>query len=259
MEIEFDLQKSVDENAGLYYDLAKKTKKKIQGAQSMIDDTKKKLEKLRKEESFYFQEEEKKQSKVVRKKEWYEKYHWFISSENFLCIGGKDATTNEIIIKKHLDKEDIVMHTEAPGSPFFVIKNGQQATEKTLAEAAQAVAVFSRAWKMGLGTAEVFSVKPEQVSKEAKPGEFMSKGSFMVYGKREFYRPKLEYAVGNLDGNAIGGPVAAVAAKTSKYVVLGFGKEKKSDTAKKVKNKLGLTDLDEIMGFVPSGGAEVKK
>ncbi|MBI2573738.1 DUF814 domain-containing protein [Candidatus Woesearchaeota archaeon] len=259
MQMEFDLQKSVDENAGIYFDLAKKSKKKILGAQAIILDTQKKLEKLRTEEAKFFAEEEKKQSKVVRKKEWYEKFHWFFSSENFLCIGGKDATTNEIIIKKHLDKEDIVLHTEAPGSPFFVVKNGQQAGEKTIQETAQAVAVFSKAWKLGLGAAEVFSVKPDQVSKEAKPGEYMSKGSFMIYGKREFYHPKMEYAIGNVEGQVVGGPVQAVAAKTDKYVVLVSGKEKKSDTGKKIKNKLGLTDLDEIMSFVPSGGAEIRK
>ena len=259
MQLEFDLQKSVDENAGIYYDLAKKSKKKIHGAQEVIDDAIKKLEKLRKDESTFFEQEEKKQAKVQRKKEWYEKFHWFISSEGFLCIGGKDATTNEIVIKKHLDKDDIVLHTEAPGSPFFVIKNGQQATIKSITEASQAVASLSKAWKRGLGVAEVFSVKPDQVSKEAKSGEYMSKGSFMVYGKREFHHPHIEYAIGNVEGQVIGGPVDAVIPKTSKYVILIPGEEKKSDTAKKVKAKLGLTDLDEIMVFVPSGGAQIKK
>ena len=46
----------------------------------------------------------KKTEKKNRKQEWYEKFHWFFSSEDFLCIGGKDATSNEIIIKKHTEK-----------------------------------------------------------------------------------------------------------------------------------------------------------
>ena len=29
-------------------------------------------------------------------KEWYEKFRWFYSSEGFLCIGGRDSTTNDI-------------------------------------------------------------------------------------------------------------------------------------------------------------------
>ena len=47
-----------------------------------------------------------KEKKLERKKsrEWFEKFHWFYTSEGFLCIGGRDSTSNEIIIKKHTDK-----------------------------------------------------------------------------------------------------------------------------------------------------------
>ena len=143
MEIEFDLTKSVDENAGKYFDLAKKAKKKLEGAKEALEKSKKQFEKLKKEEDKYQEEEEKKRKRKERKREWYEKFHWFISSEGFLCIGGKDATSNEIIIKKHTDKEDIVFHTDMRGSPFFVIKNGDECGEITKDEAAQAVAVHA--------------------------------------------------------------------------------------------------------------------
>ena len=32
----------------------------------------------------------------------FEKYIWFISSENYLVIGGRDQQQNEQIVKKHL-------------------------------------------------------------------------------------------------------------------------------------------------------------
>lgn len=32
----------------------------------------------------------------------FEKFYWFISSENYLVIGGKDQQQNEIIVKRHL-------------------------------------------------------------------------------------------------------------------------------------------------------------
>ena len=137
-----------------------------------------------------------KKQKSKRKQDWYEKFHWFISSEGFLCIGGRDATTNEIVIKKHTDKEDFVFHTEAPGSPFFVIKTesgeGKEPTKKTFEEVALATGVFSKAWKLGLSSTEVFMVKPEHVSKEAQSGEYIAKGAFMIYGKREFFTTKME-------------------------------------------------------------------
>ena len=32
----------------------------------------------------------------------FEKFFWFISSENYLVIGGRDQQQNEIIVKKYL-------------------------------------------------------------------------------------------------------------------------------------------------------------
>jgi predicted ribosome quality control (RQC) complex YloA/Tae2 family protein len=259
MEIEIDLKKSVDENAGVYFNLAKKAKKKLEGAENALKDSQKKLDQLKKQEEKFWKEEEKKQEKIERKKEWYEKFHWFISSEDFLCIGGKDATTNEIIIKKHTDKDDLVFHTDMAGSPFFIIKNGQEASEATIEETAQAVAVYSRAWKLGHTTADVFYVKPEQVSKEAQSGEYMSKGSFMVRGKSTYLHPKLQYAIGLLNEEIIGGPVNAIKKRTKNFILVMSGKEKKSSLAKKIRSKLKGGDLDDIIKFLPAGGAEIKK
>ena len=67
MEIEFDLKKSVDENAGIYFNLAKKAKKKLEGASKAIKDSQKKLSQLQKQEDKFWQEEEKKQEKKERK------------------------------------------------------------------------------------------------------------------------------------------------------------------------------------------------
>lgn len=36
----------------------------------------------------------------VRKALWFEKFHWFISSENYLVIAGKDAQQNEMLVKR---------------------------------------------------------------------------------------------------------------------------------------------------------------
>lgn len=259
MEIDFDLNKSVDENAGTYFNLAKKAKRKLEGATAALADSRKKLQKLLKEEEKFQEEEVLKQQKKERKIEWYEKFHWFFSSEGFLCIGGKDATSNELVIKKHTDKDDLVLHTDMAGSPFFVIKDGQKAGEETIQEAAQAVAVYSKAWKLGHTSADVFYVKPEQVTKEAKPGEYIGKGSFMVYGKTNYLHPKLEYALGLVEDQIIGAPLTAIKKKTTNFVVVISGREKKSSLAKKIRAKLKGGDLDDIIKFLPAGGGEIKK
>lgn len=256
MEVEINLDKSVEQNAEIYFEKAKKAKKKLEGALKALENSKKKLEDLEKEKEKEI-EKIKEVKKVVRKKEWYEKFHWFVSSEGFLCIGGRDATSNEIVIKKHSESGDIVLHTDMAGSPFFVVKEGEKASEETLKEAAQATASYSKAWKLGLGVLDVFYVKPEQVTKKAKSGEFMPKGAFMVYGKTKYFRPRLEMAIGIKDGSIVGGPVSAVKKNAEKFVIVLPGKHKKSDMAKKIRKKIG-GDLDEIIKFLPTGGCDLK-
>ena len=205
-------------------------------------------------------EEKEKQRKVEaeKSKEWYEKFRWFISSEGFLVIGGRDSTTNEIIIKKHADKDDLVFHTDMAGSPFFVVKaERKKIGEQTLKETANATASYSRAWKLGIAMTDVFYVKPDQVTKEANTGEYVQKGAFIIRGKTNYISSELKVAIGLKDGKIIGGPVAAIKPNSEKLVIITQGNDKPSDAAKKVRHKLGGGDLDEIIRFLPSGGCRV--
>lgn len=259
MDLEIDLNKTVDENASQYFELSKKARKKLEGAKKALIESQKKLSELQKQENKFVEEEKQKQEKREIKREWYEKFHWFISSEGFLCIGGKDATSNEIIIKKHLEKDDLVFHTEMAGSPFFLIKNGKDVKEETLNETAQATAVYSKAWKSKHPSADVFYINPDQVSQEAMSGEFLAKGSFMIYGKKNYLHPKMEMAIGLVEGKIIGGPLNAIKKQTDNFIFIIPGEEKKSDLAKKIKYKLKGGDLDDIITFLPAGESSFRK
>lgn len=252
MELKLSLNKTVEQNAEKYFEQAKKYKKKIPGIKKTIDMYKDKLMKAEEEVSSHQQ--------VARepkpKKEWFEKFRWFISSDDFLVIGGRDATTNEIIIKKYTDKNDVVFHTELPGSPFVVIKNpeNKDIPAQTIKESAELCASFSKSWKSGRTTAEVFYINPEQVSKEAPSGmSALSKGSFMINGKRNFITATLNVAVCNI-GRIMAGPVSAIKKqcedKGLKYVEIIQGQDKLSDVGKKI-NKIIDGDLDEIVRNLP--------
>ncbi|MCP3683689.1 MAG: DUF814 domain-containing protein [bacterium] len=255
MRITLDLKKSVEENAANYFEKAKKAKKKVKGAREAIEKSRKKLLNVKK----VVEEEEKKAEKKKVPKEWFEKFRWFICSDGFLVVGGRDATTNEIVIKKHTDKEDVVFHTDMAGSPFFVIKSGgKKVSEKSLEEVAKATASYSRAWRLGLGYIEVFHVKPEQVTKKAQSGEYMAKGAFMVYGKTNYITAEVGVAVGISKDKIMGGPESAIKKNCEKYVKIKQGKDKASDVAKKIKRKIG-GELDDIIRNLPSGGCAVEK
>ena len=196
-DIYLNLKKSLGENANLIYSKGKKADKKIKGTIPAFEKTKAKIENLNiKKESMEIEI-----NFLIKKpkKKWYEKFRWFESSDGFLIIGGRDATSNEVIFKKYLESNDLVFHTNFPGSPLTLVKNqkNKQIPEKTIQEAADFTASFSRAWKETWGVVDVFFVKPDQVSKSPPTGEFLPKGSFMISGKKNFVKnAKTELAIG---------------------------------------------------------------
>lgn len=259
MEIEIDLSKSLEKNAEEYYDKAKKIKGKIEKAKIVIEKFKKKLEDLEKrQEKKKVKEIEKEEAKKNIKTEWFEKFRWFYSSEGFLCIGGRDATTNDILVKKHLEEGDLVCHTDMPGSPFFIVKaEGKTPGEQTKEELAIATASYARAWKLGLSFAEVYIVEADQVKNDLT----LPKGMFMIHGKRDYRSPTLGVSICMLkDGKIMGAPIEAVKANAKEFVMIGQGKKKASDVAKEIAKKLNIKGrADDIIKVLPPGTSEVQR
>jgi predicted ribosome quality control (RQC) complex YloA/Tae2 family protein len=266
MKLEIELEKNVESNAQKYFEKAKKLKKKLEGARKAIEETNKKLkkEKLEFEKEEITKEKQKKEKE--RKKEWYEKFRWCLSSNDFLIIGGKDATSNEIVIKKHAELHDLIYHTESPGSPFIVIKNPENRTipDKTKNEAAVIAATYGRAWGSGMKRMEVFEVKPEQVTKEAKSGEYVQKGSFVIQGKKNLYDVEINLAIGFFMDKEnykviMAGPESAVSKHCKEYLKLKQGNSKKGEISKMIMKKFELGTNDDIISALPSGEFAVHK
>ncbi len=259
-KLTLDLTKNIDENAAIYFEKAKKAKKKIEGAETALNENLKKLREIELKKEKIILEKSKREVLKERKQEWYEKFRWFVSSDGFLVIGGRDATSNEIVIKKHTESNDLVFHTDLAGSPFFVVKSeGKIIGEKTKEETADATCTFSRVWKLGLQTSPVFYVSPEQVSKKTKAGEYMGKGAFMIYGKTIYIENKINLAVGMGKNNQVmAGPIDAIRLHCEKYILLEQGNEKASSVAKYIQHKIGGS-IDEIIRALPSGGFCIKK
>ncbi len=271
--IQIDLTRSVQANAATFYEKAKKSQKKLEGTKKAIHRTRAKIEELQQQKQKIV--EEPKLPPVRREKAWYEKFRWFQSSDDQLVIGGKDATTNEILIKKHTESHDIVFHADISGAPFVIIKTeGKRPSEQSLKEAAQLAASYSRAWKETLSTVGVYWVHPRQVSKSPPSGQYLKKGSFIIRGTKNCIRNvPLAVAVGvQIEDHAriIGGPPEAIRKHTSIYVELVTGERKSSDLAKQVRGMLAekapkdwrkqilRTPLEEIQTFIPSGKGDIK-
>ena len=207
--------------------------------------------------------------KVEREnKEWYEKFRWFTSSDGFLVVAGKDTVSNEVLVKKYTVQEDAVFHAEISGAPFVVVKaEGKTISEQTLREAGEFAASFSRAWRENAGSADVYWVKQDQLSKSGPSGESVPHGAFAVVGKRNWTRSvPLRTAVGiivNEETSYVGGPVDAVKAKTKAYIVLAPGDTQGKELLQQIlkslmlklpkeqREKAGKTSIEQIREFVP--------
>jgi predicted ribosome quality control (RQC) complex YloA/Tae2 family protein len=259
--IEMDITRDVSDQMQELYDSAKKHEQKIVNAREAISQSRSELEKIRKKPI-----EIKKPKKIVKtKKEWYERFLWFHSSEGFLVISGKDATQNEVIIKKHLEVDDLVFHTEIRGSPFTIVKGGRECGSKTKTEASQNTVAYSKAWSENI-SADTFYVKPQQVTKQAPAGEYIQKGAFIIRGKKEFIKNlKPELAIGISDElKVIAGPRTAISKQTSQYIKLIPGDTPTGDTAKAVKESLvkmvpaaEKIPLESFQTFIP-GKSEIR-
>lgn len=257
MEVKIFFNDSIEKNASIYFEKSKKAKKKLDGANKALANSRLKLAAMQKKD-------DKKLRKVDTIKpevsEWYEKFRWFFTSDGKLVLGGRDAATNEIIIKKHTESQDLVFHTDMSGSPFFVLKEGSSASAEILKEVGDATCSFSKAWKLGLGTQSVFYVTPDQVTKTPKSGEYLTKGAFVIKGKTNYIENKINLAVGMLKDNRIMcAPLESVKANCEKAIVIIQGDRKTSEVAKDIKKKFNLSDLDNIIRILPTGSIAIKK
>lgn len=98
MIVDVDLALSAWANARKYYDqkrsAAQKEQKTIDASQKALKSAERKTQQTLKDVRTIST------ISKARKVYWFEKFYWFISSENYLVIGGRDAQQNELIVKR---------------------------------------------------------------------------------------------------------------------------------------------------------------
>jgi predicted ribosome quality control (RQC) complex YloA/Tae2 family protein len=104
------------------------------------------------------------------------------SGKDILC--GKSAEQNEFLVAQS-EKDEIVIHTKAPGSPFCNIKG--KATKEDIKETAVICAAFSKVWKQNKSDIEVHVFRGKDVFKSAgmKTGTFGVKSVKSLIVKKE--------------------------------------------------------------------------
>lgn len=135
-----------------------------------------------------------------RKPIWFERFNWFITTDNYLVLGGRDAQQNELLVKRYLRQGDAYLHADVHGAASCVLRAKRRRdpltgrtlsiplSSQALREAGSFTICRSSAWTSRMVTS-AWWVESHQVSKTAPTGEYLTVGSFMVRGKKNFLPP----------------------------------------------------------------------
>ena len=193
LAVDIDLGLSPWSNARQYYDQKKtaavKEKKTIESSARALKSTERKVNADLKKGL----KQEKEVMRPVRKQLWFEKFIYFISSEGYLVLGGRDAQQNEILYKRYLKRGDIYVHADLHGAASIIIKNKAGMMESpvppsTLSQAGTLAVATSSVWN-SKAVMSAWWVRADQVSKTPPTGEYLSTGCFTVNGRKSFLPP----------------------------------------------------------------------
>ena len=204
LAIDIDLALSPWSNSRQYYDQRKaaavKEQKTIQASGKALKSTEKKIaDDLKKG-----LKQEKEVLREVRQQFWYEKFLWFISSEGYLVLSGKDAPQSEILYRRYCRKGDIYVHADLAGASPVIVKNNPKTPDApippgTLSQAGIFCVCGSSAWD-SKAVMSAWWVPVEQTSRvHSQTGELVSGGGVEVKGKKNWLPPTqllLGFAVG---------------------------------------------------------------
>ena len=284
-----NIEISAQQNAQIYFAKAKKVKDKSEGAREALIDTEQLLKKAKKHE---VKRKEKDQVTTIKraKRFWFERHRWTIIDGMHLFVGGRDAKSNDALIKKHMRNEDLYFHADLHGAASCVSKlkvgfeidqnpppylpkgiqsfricdsmDDSEFSDVAINQAANMALIWSRGWNGGGGAGTSFWVKPGQVSKTAESGEFVAKGAFIVRGNRNWIKDlEMKMAIGLICINGIplllGGTNEIVSTLCTRWAEIQPSMQKKEKLANLISKNTGLV-TDDILPILP-GSCEIKE
>jgi len=199
---------------------------------------------------------------------WFEKApRWMITSQAHPAVGGRNARTNDAIVRRYLRENDLYFHADIHGAPSVVLRRPGEREDAVgpegLRQVAQWAVCLSKAWRVGLASADAFWVLGNQVTKAGGSGEFVAPGSWVIHGTKNYLRDlPLEVSLGyvELDGERLlqcAPPEAFSRAGSEVLVDLRPGDERERDREEReLSRRLGLP-RDLLQSLLPPGGLTI--
>ena len=259
--IRLDYTKGIDANASDIYAKGKELTDKAARAEGALNES---IEAYNKKLKGITKAQAARANKAQPTKQfWFERYKWFITTGDRLVLAGKDAHTNDNVVRKHLKDTDVYAHADLHGAPSTILKDGQKATDSDLREACIFALAQSKGWVAALTDGSAYWVYPDQVSKTPEAGEFVPRGAFIIRGKRNYeHHLPMELAVGEIEyqkeRKVMCGPVDSVKARSVKYFIIAPGRGKAGKTAAQMAKDFNVPE-EEIGRILPPGDCEIKQ
>jgi predicted ribosome quality control (RQC) complex YloA/Tae2 family protein len=258
LEVKLDSSLDVDENARLLYERRKELIERARRVKKAVEESRSELGRAK------TAVKKKRPSYKPSKKFWFDAYRWSLSSQGFLILLGRDARSNEKLVKKHLEPGDRYVHADLPGAPSVVVKGGSKADETTLREACRLALAYSKAWNLGLGSGSAYWVKPEQVSKTAESGEYLRTGAFVIRGKRNYFHDlPLALGVGEVEYQGTRRIIAtdpeAMEGMSDTYVILQPGGKVDRRALVRRLSESFRVPVEEVDRLLPAGTFHIAK
>ncbi|MFH0889635.1 MAG: NFACT RNA binding domain-containing protein [Candidatus Aenigmatarchaeota archaeon] len=184
-------------------------------------------------------------------KNWHTKFRNFATSDGYVVVIAANAAEKEKLVTKCAEENDLIIRSESANEPFIMLKTNNQLSETALKEAVEFAAANCCDWHDKLENADVYCVKPAQLSKTIPSGELLAKGYFFVNGEKKFFNKidvKLSIGV-KMDGSGnallITGPVMATRKNSDYFLTLLPGTNAAETMVEEIKRRILLKALPE--------------
>lgn len=193
LEVDINLTLTPWANAGEYYSERKLGQAKEQRTVEANALAMKNVERRVAKELKQGLAEEKTTIHLSRTPYWFEKFIWFISSDGYLVLGGRDPMQSELIYQKHLQRGDVYVHADIEGARSVIVKNTPGNPDapippSTLSQAGTLAVCSSSAWDSKAVMA-AWWVNANSVIKSTSAGDFLPEGKFNIKEEKNFLPP----------------------------------------------------------------------
>ncbi len=250
------------------YEEAKRQAPKLEGAKRALEQTESALATLGKRKVATSRRKAAEAAVHRTRNFWFEKApRWFITSKGIPVVAGRDAKSNDGVVKRYLKETDFYIHADVHGAPSVVVKvpQGKEVTPESLEEAGAWAVSFSKAWRAGHASADAFWVRGDQVSKAGGSGEYVPVGSWVIHGSKHVMRDlPISLVIGEVtfEGERllVSAPPKALATPDGRtlYRISPGDERRRAAVEKELARGLGVS-LTTVQSLLPGGGVQAER